>query len=224
MKNSTIHGPSNLRSFALLMTFSLFCGATLPAAEAPAAAPPHRLISLVMLLSEPRVLDSAAVAHAVSNAMRTEVPESAISPGPPSFVVKTTSGRFAINSVNQPYFADSGKLAAELKDTSLSNAIRQHQAWLSVDWLEKDDQADLRKVYQHISQIIVHLMRKDTLAVYSPDTDQFHLNDETLLGHLNSPDPLQALMPTGVKTAGITITISDDDPQLIQAQAEAKKH
>lgn len=212
---------------ALLTAFGLFSGALLPAADTPAAVPSQRMVSLVLLLSEPRTLDAAAVAHAVSRAWGSEVPESAVSASPPSFVVKAAPGRFAINSVDQPYFADSGKLAAELKDPTLAEAIRHHHAWLSVDWLENDDKADLRVIYQQISQIIVQLVRKDTLAIYSPDTDQFHLNDATLIGHLKSPDPLQDLVPaglTGAEAAGNTITINDDDPQLLAAQAEARKN
>lgn len=227
MKTSFTFASLNLPRCALLTAFGLLSGTLLSAADSPAAAPPHRMISLVLLLSEPRTIDAAAITHAVSGAMGAEMPESIISGGSPSFVVKTPSGRFAINNVDKPYFADSDKLAAELKDTALASAIRQHHAWLSVDWLEKDDQADLRKVYQHISQIIVHLVRKDTLAIYSPDTDQFHLNDATLIGHLKSPDPLHDLVPAGLAGAeatGNTVTINDDDPKLLAAQAEAKKH
>ncbi|MHB1082957.1 MAG: DUF2314 domain-containing protein [Prosthecobacter sp.] len=226
----TPFNPSALISwrFALFTTFGLLSGALLPAADTPAAAPSaQRVVSLVLLLSEPRTLDAAAAAHAVSRAWGSEVPESAVSASPPSFVIKSAHGRFAINNVDQPYFADSAKLAAELKDPTLAEAIRHHHGWLSVDWLENDDKADLRVVYQQISQIIVQLVRKDTLAIYSPDTDQFHLNDATLIGHLKSPDPLQDLVPAGLvgaEPAGNTVTINDDDPQLLAAQAEARKN
>ena len=196
-----------------------------PAKPQAAEASSPRLVSLVLLLSEARTLDAAAVAHAVSHAGGGEVPEDAVIAKSPSFVVKTASGRFAISTMGEPYFTDCDKLAAELKDHTLADAIRKHRAWLSVDWIDKDEKADLRKVYQQVGQIIGQLVKKDTLAVYSPDTDQFHINDGTLLGHLKSDDPLQDLAPAGVAGAEDgKVTISSDDPKLIAAQDEAEAH
>ena len=217
----------NFRRFALLTSLGLLSGAALPAADVPAAAPSRRMISLVLLLSEPRNLDATSVANTLSRGWGTQVPESAITVSPPSFVVKSAPGRYAINSVDKPYFADSTKLAAEVKDPALSEAIQKHRAWLSVDWLGNDDKTDLRVVYQHISQVIVQLIGKDTLAVYSPDTDQFHINDATLREHLSSPDPLQSLIPAGIVStdaASNTVIMSEDDPQLLAAQAEARQN
>ena len=217
----------HLRRFALLTAIGLLSAPALPAADGPETEKPHRMISLVLLLSQPRTLDAAIVARAVSRGWDTKVPESAVSVIPPSFVVNSATGNYAINSVDKPYFADSAKLADEVKDLAIAGAVREHHAWISVDWLGNDDKADLRVIYQHISQVLVQLIGKDTLAVYSPDTDQFHLNDATLTEHLRSPDPLQSLIPAGVsnaQAAGNTVTIDDDDPQLLAAQAEARKN
>ena len=236
MKTSTHLSVIILRS-ALLTAALLIPGAVLLAADAPPK-PGHpdapqaqaetqtqqRLISLVLLLAEPRTLDAGAVAHAVSHATGTEVTEHAVVAKGSSFVVKAGPRKFVIHSVGDPYFEEGGKLAEEVKDPALAGAIRKHRAWLSVDWLERDEQVDLRKVYQQIGQIIAQLVKADTLAVYSPDTDQFHLNDKTLLGHLKSEDPLQDLIPAGLADAGDTITISRDDPKLKAAEAEAKEH
>lgn len=194
-------------------------------AEQPQAqeAEPQRLISLVLLLGEPRNMDADAVAQAVSKAIGSEVRNADVVARPPSFIVKTGASRFAIQNVGEPYFKESEKLAAELKDPALATAIRQHRAWLSVDWIEKDDNADLRKVYQQIGLVLTQFIDKDTLAVYCPDTDQFHISDETLLGHLKGEDPLQELYPAGVDSAADSqITISSDDPQLLAAQDEAE--
>ena len=196
-----------------------------PSKPQPDEAPALRLVSLVLLLSEARTLDAAAVAKAASHDDGEKVAEDAVTAKSPSFIVKTPAGRFAVSTMAEPYFEASDKLAAELKDPTLADAIRQHRAWLSVDWIDKDEKADLRKVYQQVGQIIGQLVKKDTLAVYSPDTDQFHINDATLLGHLKSDDPLQDLAPAGVAGAEDgKITISSDDPKLIAAQEEAEKN
>lgn len=220
-------------SFALAAIL-LVQGAVLLAGDAPsltrqADAPPpqaegqlqQRLISLVLLLSEPRPLDADAVAHAVSRAVGSGVPKDAVVAQGSSFVVKSGSRKFAIHSVGKPYFEEGDKLGAELKDPALADAVRKHRAWLSVDWIEKDEQVDLRKVYQQIGQITVQFVKADTLAVYSPDTDQFHLSDTTLLGHLRSNHPLQDLVPATL--ADTKITIRSDDPELKAAEAQAKE-
>jgi len=217
----------HLGRFALLTAFGLLSAPALPAADGPDTVKPHRMISLVLLLSQPRTLDAAVVASAVSRGWNTPVTESAVSVIPPSFVVNSATGNYAINSVDKPYFADSAKLADEVKDLAVAGAVREHHAWISVDWLGNDDKADLRVIYQNISQVLVQLIGKDTLAVYSPDTDQFRLNDATLTDHLLSPDPLQSLIPAGLsnaQAASNTVTINDDDPQLLAAQAEARKN
>ncbi len=227
MKTSFTSVSRHIQRFALLSAFGLLSGAAFSAPDVPVATPPHRMISLVLLLKEPRSLDATTVTKAVSLGWGAQVPESAVTASPPSFVVKSAPGRYAINSVDKPYFTDSSKLANEVKDPALAGAIREHRAWMSVDWLGNDDTADLRVVYQHISQIIVQFIGKDTLAIYNPDTDQFRLNDATLVEHLNSPDPLQSLIPAGVDgttAAADTVTINDDDPQLLAAQAEARKN
>ncbi len=227
MKTYLTPAALHLPRIALLSAFGLLSGAAFAAPDVPVTTPPHRMISLVLLLNEPRSLDVTTVAKAASLGWGTNVPESAVTARPPSFVVKAAPGRYAINSMDKPYFADSSKLADEVKDLALAGAIREHRAWMSVDWLGNDDKADLRVVYQHISQILVQLIGKDTLAVYSPDTDQFHLNDATLIEHLKSPDPLQSLIPAGVEgtTANAdTVTMNDNDPQLLEAQAEARKN
>ena len=227
MKTSFTPAALRLPRFALLSAFGLLSGAAFSAPDVPVATPPHRMISLVLLLSEPRSLNTTTVAQAASRGWDTQVPESAVTASPPSFVIKSAPGRYAINSVDKPYFADSSKLADEVKDPALAGAIREHRAWMSVDWLGNDDKTDMRVVYQHISQVIVQLIGKDTLAIYNPDTDQFHINDATLIDHLNSPDPLQSLIPAGVvgtTAAADTFSINDDDPQLLAAQAEARKN
>ena len=231
MKTPATFSSAVIHRLALLAAPLLIGGSMSLAADEAPANPPQpeaqtkRLISLVLLLSEPRTLDAGAVAHAVSHAVGSEISEEAVSAKPPSFLVRAGARKFAINSVREPYFEEGDKLAGEVKDPALAGAIRKHHAWLSVDWVETDEQVDLRKVYQQIGQIIAQLVKADTLAVYSPDTDQFHLNDKTLLGHLKSEDPLQDLVPAGLADAGDTgITISRDDPQLKAAEAEAKEH
>lgn len=210
------------------LVFLTLLSAGLHAADKPAVTKttedqPPRLISLVLLLSEPRTFDATSVAKTATQAWKTEVPANAVSTVDNMFVVKGSSGRFSIVSQDKPYFPESDKLAAEIKDPALAEGIRNHRAWLSVDWLETNDKADLRSVYQQIGKIIAQLVSKETLAIYSPDTDQFHPNDSELVAHLQSDDPLEGLSDVDETATSRTVSIADDDPRLMEARAEAKK-
>ena len=224
---------STLMNLALLSSCALLTAGLLNAADKtvkPQAAEelPSRMVSLVLLLSEPRAQNVASVAKSASKAWSREVPESAVTTMDSTFVVKSSAGRFAISSTDKPYFTESDKLADELKDSAVAGAIRKHRAWLAVDWMEKDDKADLRVVYQQLGKAIAEMVNVDTLAIYSPDTDQFHINDATLLTHLKSEDPLAALtdvdLPNSSLTGKNTISIEEDDVGLVAARAEARKN
>lgn len=218
------------RRIALLSTCGLLSFGLLQA-EVPAKQTENvertssRIVSLVLLLSEPRTLEATSVSKAASKAWGGEVPESAVTTMDSIFVVKGTSGRFAIHSTAKPYFTESDKLAAEIKDPALAEGIRKHHAWLSVDWLEKNNETDLRGVYQQIGKLIAQFVSKETLAIYSPDTDQFHPNDsELVIAHLQSEDPLEGLSDIDETASLRTVSIPDDEPRLIAARAEAKKN
>ena len=92
-------------------------------------------------------------------------------------------------------FEQSAKVAEEIKNPNLSHAVLEHRAWISVDWVSADQQTDLHKVYQMIGKMVAHLSGKDTLAVYSPDMDQFVLWTPTVRQGLESDDPLAVFEP-----------------------------
>ena len=169
-------------------------------AEQPQSAPGEakegeRLVSLVLLLSGPRKPTHEAIAHAVGEGLGQAVSKDAVVSKPPYHLVNAGADKFVINDIGQPYFEDSAKVADEIKNPNLSRAVRDHRAWISVDWVSADKQTDLRNVYQMIGKMIAHLSGKDTLAVYSPDMDQFALWAPTVRQGLESDDPLAVFEP-----------------------------
>lgn len=189
-----------------------------PAAMTPAAAPEQtqpstaaqaqqsapeakkkddRLISLVLLLSKPRKPTHDVIAHAVSEGIGVKIGTAAVIDKPPYHLVNVGRDKFIINDIAKPYFEQSAKVADEIKNPKLSRAVRDHRAWISVDWVSTGQQADLRQVYQMIGKMVVHLSHKDTeaLAVYSPDMDQFALWVPTVRKGLASDDPLAVFEP-----------------------------
>ena len=155
----------------------------------------ERLVSLVLLLSAPRKPTHELIAHAVGEGLGQKVSKDAVVSKPPYHLVTAGADKFVINDIDQPYFEQSAKVADEIKNPNLSRAVRDHRAWISVDWVSADKQTDLRGVYQMIGKMVAHLSGKDTLAVYSPDMDQFALWAPTVRQGLESDDPLAVFEP-----------------------------
>ena len=105
MKTPATFSSAVIHRLALLAAPLLIGGSMSLAADEAPAKPPQpeaqtkRLISLVLLLSEPRTLDAGAIAHAVSHAVGSEVSEEAVTAKPPSFVVKA-GPRFEVLAQN----------------------------------------------------------------------------------------------------------------------------
>lgn len=218
---------------------AFFCAASLmlatgriaaqkPAEEKKEQAEPKkqdRLVSLVLLLREPRQLDEHTLANTVSEAVgiahsHDKNSLNFVVAKPPYYQVKLKSNRFIVNNIDKPYFEEGDKLAEEIKDLKLRKAVTEHRAWLSIDWAEKEAPADLKTVYQEIGKMAVALAGPDTLAVYSPDTDRLSLYNKSVAKQLKGEDPLQAF--AGAAASNV-ISISSDDPKLKAAEAEAKK-
>lgn len=155
----------------------------------------ERLVSLVLLLSSPRKPSHELIAHAVSEGLGTKISTDAVITKPPYHQVTVGADTFIINDIAAPYFEKSAQVADEIKNPNLSRAVRDHRAWISVDWVNTEKQTDLSKVYQMIGKMVAHLSAKDTLAVYSPDMDQFTLWAPSVRQGLESDDPLAVFEP-----------------------------
>lgn len=155
----------------------------------------ERLVSLVLLLSSPRKPSHELIAHAVGEGLGTKISSDAVITKPPYHQVTVGADTFIINDIAAPYFEKSAQVADEIKNPNLSRAVRDHRAWISVDWVNTEKQTDLRNVYQMIGKMVAHLSAKDTLAVYSPDMDQFTLWAPSVREGLESDDPLAVFEP-----------------------------
>ena len=217
-------------SFALAVGTSLTAQAhdpTPPATTSPAQSPPaattetpaqpsvspastkeERLVSLVLLLSSPRKPSHELIAHAVSEGLGTKISNDAVITKPPYHQVTVGADTFIINDIAAPYFEKTAEVADEIKNPNLSRAVREHRAWISVDWVSTEKQADVRNVYQMIGKMVAHLSAKDTLAVYSPDMDQFVLWAPTVRQGLEGEDPLGVFEPAADRSAPAQTTAS----------------
>ncbi|CAN5892453.1 hypothetical protein BH11VER1_BH11VER1_01130 [soil metagenome] len=194
-----------------------------PAADAPRQ---ERLISIVVLLHEPMNISEHTLGKAVSKALgvkhsHDETDANFVVSKPPYYLVKLKSGSYVINNMSKPYFDESDKLAEEIKDPELRKAVVGHHAWFSIDWAQKQAPENLQRTYQDVGKIVAELAGQDALAIYSPDLDQLQLYSEGVARDLRSDDPLQAF--GDFSSVSDIVSISDDDPLLKAAEAEARK-
>src|SRR5690242_15983669 len=107
-------------------------------------APEEPLVSLVLLLRQPRDLDAATLARAASLAFGLDVspcesPASACVVGEaPHFLVQLPDRLLAVHLGAEPYFDNPAAVAAGLPELRLRKAVARHRAWLSVDGLHAE--------------------------------------------------------------------------------------
>lgn len=186
---------------SLLLSPASFVAAqgTSPEPSAAAAATPtpqkrDRLVSMVLLLEKPRKLTAASIAKAASEATGATVSAEDVVSKPPYYLLKLPSAKFIINDVGQRYVDKNAKLAEGL-DPKVREGVVAHQAWISVDWPETEQAADLKPIYQQMARIAVQLAGTDTLAVYNPDLDRFVPWNAAVREDLKGEDPLAVFEP-----------------------------
>lgn len=172
----------------------------------------QRLVSLVLLTHNPRKLTHDQIAHAVSEGIGAQVSADDVVSKPPYHLVTVGRDKFIINDIAEPYFEKPAQVADEIKNQNLSRAVREHHAWVSVDWVSDEAQPDLEKVYDMIGKMVAHLSDKETLALYSPDMDQFALWAPAVRDGLESGDPLSVFAPSDAGQPAQTGGSSDAAP------------
>ncbi len=189
-----------------------------------------RLISLVLLFHAPRELDEHTVGNLVSKALgvdhsHDETHDNFVVAKPPYYLVKLKSGSYVINNIAKPYIGEDDKMLEDLTEPALRKAVSAHHAWVSIDWASPEEPADVQRCYQDMGKIAAALAGHDALAIYNPEIDDFTLYSESVARTLRSEDPLQAFAggDGGAGGSSDVISIRDDDPRLLAAQAEAKE-
>lgn len=181
-----------------------------------------RLISFVVLLKEPRKLEEKSLGDTVSKAVGIDpatVDKGFVVAKPPYYKIELKSGVYVINNIDQPYFENAEELAKEIKDPDLRGAVASHHAWVAVDWAGKEEPADLRATYGDMGKIAAALARPDALAIYSPEEGQLSVFNVNVATAMTGSDPLQIFDDASEDT----VSISDDDPKVHEAQAKARK-
>ncbi len=200
---------------------------------------PESLISLVYFLSEARQPKEETIRTCVASALDFDFQEN--DPTAEYFVLQFTpqqfednpfqpvehymiripQGLFSVLVSHAPYIADPKSFAKDsIRDKRLRSAVENHQAWLSVDLMDEDDQdaETVARAYSVIGKILAAMAGPDCLAVYCPELQRCNEFDLSLMETLASGKPLQIF---DEPTFEPIIEVSDDDPRMAAAVREA---
>jgi uncharacterized protein YegJ (DUF2314 family) len=193
------------------------------------------IISLVLLLKEPRYLEARIVAEIVSSAWggkysfsdmdedkanHDEVETRWVVGRSPLFLIQCPEGMFMLNNFSQPYWSNKEEVIEEVRELRLRNAIEEHTAWLSVDLMgEEPDQVNRPAIYAKIAKLISELSGPDCVALLQPEGPRINVWDEALSEKLSGGKNVDELFEINLAPVKI---ISDDDPRMKAAVAEAR--
>jgi uncharacterized protein YegJ (DUF2314 family) len=185
------------------------------------------LISLVLLLRHARGLNRKMLAENAKAAWRAEFGtdenegvSSYVAGESPVFFVSYDRVVYMVHNHHAPYFDDSEKVAAAVNELRLSSAIREHTAWMAVDFMGGERIANAAEAYPEIAKLVAELGGPDCVAIFCPETGAINLYDSSLEEKLRGPDPLSAV--TEPLFAPV-VSIAEDDPRMVAAVAEAQQ-
>lgn len=184
------------------------------------------LISLVLLLREPRSLDTATLARLAGDAWGTKLATDKgdatdfVVGDSPLFIIQCKGYMFLVNNFPKPYVENPEAVAEEMKELRLRKAMGEHRAWLSVDLLGEADEVNLKEAYRYIGKLVANLMNDDCLAIYAPSTQRLNICDADLKEKLRGPHPLEAITDL---TNPPVVQVGEDDPRMKAAVAEARR-
>jgi uncharacterized protein YegJ (DUF2314 family) len=189
-----------------------------------------RLISLVALLRQPVEFDPLVLAKTAGRAWDADLGDGSgegedgfvVCSGPFNTIVH--GGRaYLLNSIPAPYVDDPQQAAESIVDLRTRQLFSEHRAWFSCDalWVDHRSSAELiAECYRELARLFAEFLDENCLLIYLPDTRKAYAINEDTERALLADDPLAAL--DGSRTLPV-VGISEDDPLMQQAVAEAHK-
>ena len=161
------------------------------------ALPTRPPVALVLLLLKPRFLDAAMLARLAGKTLGVQISAADVekkaafvSGKAPCFVLSVFGRKFLINNFPLPYFEQPDEVMANIHESRLREAIRNHRAWLSVDAFGEVDEQELDDVYRSLGKLAAALAMSDCLALYAPTTGGLCVYNPGLIDTLTGPQPL----------------------------------
>ena len=186
------------------------------------------LVSLVLLLSQPRYLDDKILAQIVESAWGGNYsdPDEArrdgfVAGNDTVHLIKSPIGMFLINNFPTPYWRASETLADSIQELRVRKCLQDHKAWLSVDLMGSfvEDPTHAAS-YAAIVRLLYEIADESVLAILRPETGTISPWTDDVVEKL--------LRPSGEETfhqasGPPVIPITPDDPEMLAAVAEARE-
>jgi uncharacterized protein YegJ (DUF2314 family) len=200
----------------------------------PTVLPEAPMVSLVLLLKGPRYLEPVVLAEVLRSAwgLNFEVSTGGEGEGEstkgkpyivgnsPLFMVNTGDAVFVVHNHERLYFDDVPTLAEKIPDLRLRKLVLEHRAWLSVDALGVGDGAAISESYRRIAKALAELADDSVLALYQPDGGRLTPWEPIVEERLRKNENLAELFQLNQAPV---VRISDDDPRMKAAVAEARQ-
>lgn len=186
------------------------------------------IISLVLLLSQPRYLEDEVLAHIIESAWggdytnEDEQKRDGFVVGRDKiYVVKSPMGIFTINNFSSSYWQDVQTVVNPLPDLRLRKIVSEHKAWLSVDLISSfENDPTNAAAYAAIVRLINELADDSVLGILRPETNRINEWNGDVQEELLRPRGEERFHKAGNAPV---IPVAADDPEMIAAVEEARR-
>ncbi len=194
------------------------------------------MVSLVLLLREPRYLEGRVLAEILHSAWgltfsvaegdekTDDSKETAGKPWiggkNPIFMANTGTAMFVVHNHERSYFDDVANLAERVPELRQRTIITEHRAWLSIDAMGVEGEADIAAAYVKIARALAELADDKVLALFQPASNRLTPWEPSLETRLKSGEDLDELFAVNQSPV---VQIAGDDPRMVAAVAEARQ-
>ena len=199
--------------------------------DSPPSEPP--MVSLVLLLKQPRYLEAKVLAEILRTAWGmtfsaaepdndtsdTGAPQPWIAGESPVFMVNTGAAIFIVHNHEKLYFEEVDDVAARVPELRQRTIILEHRAWLSVDAMRVEGEAETAIAYAKIARALAELADDSVLGLFQPASNRLTAWEPALETRLRKGENLAELF--AVNQVPVE-EIPDNDPRMKAAVAEAR--
>jgi hypothetical protein len=171
------------------------------ASKPPAADPDKPMISLVLLLRQPYNPGINDVRTAAQKAFGERFGSG---PQDENFVIRLDPNSYAVLLHGKrrggarlgvmlspgPYDEDADAFAEKCPNPNLRPLVKQHKAWLAVDFFGPLDESNRPRVYRMIGQLLAQFAGNNCLVIYATENGQFRRYDNKVPAMLSGGSPV----------------------------------
>lgn len=181
------------------------------------------MISVVLLLRNPKYLEAEILSRVVDSVWDGDFTETDsentanfVVGDNPLYVIKSDDSMFLVHNHSTDYWDAKDDIADSVSELRLAKAIRDHEAWLSVDFLGDTEVAEA--AYAKIIRLVDALSDEDTLVVYRPQTEDIYVWTDEVATQLLE----QGFEKLARANNAPVVPVSGDHPLMVKAYEQAK--